>query len=216
MGRGRMADERLPRYDQRTGRYRDPNTGRFIASEQVWAGVDRTISQSSDRMAAVSARLRSGSLTVDAWQREMQALVKQAHVASALAAHGGRAQMDPAAWGHLGARVREQYQYLRAFAQDIIDGRQVVNGRLDLRARQYAQSARQTFNLVDQASRLRGGATLERNVLSAAEHCAGCLQESARGWVPVGSLSRPGTRECRTGCRCRLDYRQPGQVEAAA
>lgn len=56
----------------------------------------------------------------------------------------------------------------------------------------------------------------ERNVLGEAEeHCSpnekqqteGCRQLADLGWVPRGTMSRPGQRTCRMGCRCRLEFR---------
>ncbi|MDR3582593.1 MAG: hypothetical protein P4L67_04940 [Candidatus Pacebacteria bacterium] len=47
----------------------------------------------------------------------------------------------------------------------------------------------------------------ERLVLGEAEHCGDCLEDSARGFVPIGSLRSIGDRQCRQNCHCHLTYR---------
>jgi hypothetical protein len=43
--------------------------------------------------------------------------------------------------------------------------------------------------------------------LGEAEHCDECLEDSAMGFVPIGSLRSIGDRLCLTNCHCRLVYR---------
>lgn len=54
----------------------------------------------------------------------------------------------------------------------------------------------------------------ERNLMTpGAEHCApsahadGCQEMSDAGWVPMGTLSKPGQRSCGPNCLCALAYR---------
>jgi hypothetical protein len=40
-----------------------------------------------------------------------------------------------------------------------------------------------------------------------AQHCQDCIDHSARGMVPIGSLPMPGQRcACRARCKCRVEY----------
>jgi hypothetical protein len=48
----------------------------------------------------------------------------------------------------------------------------------------------------------------ERLVLGDAEHCQGCIDDNARGFVPIGTLAPIGSRECRQNCRCHFSYRR--------
>lgn len=56
--------------------------------------------------------------------------------------------------------------------------------------------------------------TMERNILDpASEHCKdsdlpGCITETKKGWVPIGTLSNPGLRTCSTRCRCQLQFKR--------
>lgn len=198
-----------------TGRYRDVASGRFVKQARVREGVDATVGLSADRMGDAAARLRAEEITVEQFQAEMLAHVKDVHVSNALAAYGGREQMTPARWGYVGARIRTEYGYVRGMTSDILDGKQAMNGSLDARARQYAAAGRHTYTAVNRREAVNRGNGSERNVLGTAEHCADCSAQSARGWVPVGSLSQPGSRRCRGNCRCHIEFTSQSSEAAA-
>ena len=53
----------------------------------------------------------------------------------------------------------------------------------------------------------------EKNILDdQAHHCfttssfPGCPEQTAKGWVPIGTLPAPGKRMCGANCRCRLSF----------
>lgn len=202
-------------FDPRPGRYRDVESGRFVSAAQVREAVDATADLSAERMADAAARLRSGAITVEQWQAEMYAHVKDVHVAEALAGYGGREQMTPQRWGFVGARVRAEYGYVRNLTSEIIDGRQPLNASLDARVRQYAQAGRVTFETVQAREAAARGQNEERNILHARESCAECRGLAARGWVQRGTLPMVGARTCKNYCRCTIDRRTGRASEAA-
>lgn len=194
------------RWDDRSGRFRDER-GRYVSERAVRSAIDRIADHASEQMARASERLLAGEMSLASWQAEMGRLVKVSQLAATVIAHGGRAQMTPSRYGSAGRAIRDEYAYLRQFSEQIADGRQPLNGSLVARARQYGQAARVAFsNIVDNRQRHR--AQSERNVLGNAEHCSECRELAARGWVPVGTLPRIGTRRCLGNDRCRIEYRQ--------
>lgn len=204
-------------FDQRSQRFRDLSSGRFVSERAVRDGVDRVADLTSRRLGELTARFRAGEISAVQWQTEMLAQIKQAHIASALAAYGGRDAMTPEKWGYVGWRVREQFAYARRMAEDILSGRQRMNGRLDARARMYGSAVRQTYNSVRARESRAAGLKYERNVLGVAEHCPECRAQTARGVVPIGTLIPPGYRQCRASCRCSLVYmNQPDEARGAA
>jgi hypothetical protein len=51
--------------------------------------------------------------------------------------------------------------------------------------------------------------TREWNVLHPADHCEGvgsCIEQTARGKVPIGSLIPVGDRRCLRRCHCTIEY----------
>lgn len=201
-------------FDRASQRFRDLSSGRFVSERQVRDGVDRVADLASRRLGDLTARFRAGEITALQWQSEMLATVKQAHIASALAAYGGRDAMTPARWGTVGQIVRREYAYARAFAADVLSGRQRQNGRMDARARLYGQSIRGTYENIRRREVASAGLRWERNVRHASESCRQCVGASGQGWVPIGTLPPVGQRTCRGNCRCTLSYAATPQADA--
>lgn len=193
-------------FSDTTGRYRDADSGRLVSEAVVRKAIDQAADAASDHLADLSARLLRGELKLSEWQLEAMRTVKMAHVATGIVAHGGRLLMTPAEWGYLGSRIKAEYQYLRTFAEQIADGTQPLDGRLEARARLYGQACRATFAATVARDQPARGYEAERNIMGAAEHCPECRALSDRGWVPLGTLPLPGTRVCLTNCHCRISY----------
>jgi hypothetical protein len=202
-------------FDPRLGKYRDEG-GRFVAERTIRDAVDNLADLSSERMAALAQRLQAGSLMLADFQTQAMVEIKSAHLAAGIAAHGGRAQMAPADYGFLGRHIRDEYAFLRQFADDIASGKQPLDGRLINRARMYGQAARSTFEAVRRRDERNRGNDEERNVLHGGDHCSLCPDLSARGWVPIDSLPPIGSRPCGPYDRCTLSFRVAPAVSEAA
>lgn len=209
-----MAD--LYGWDRSSQRFRDLESGRYVSERAVRDGVDRMADLVSRRMGEVTARYRTGEITATVWQSEMRSLIKQSQIAGALAAYGGRGQMDASRWGVVGQQVRVQYAYLARFTDDVLAGRQRMNGRMDARARQYGQASRTLYENIRRRESGDAGFRYERNELHPADHCEQCVNQTALGTVPIGSLVPIGRRTCRSQCRCTLVYSRQMTVEEAA
>ncbi len=192
-------------WDDRAGRFRDAR-GRFVSETRIRAGVDNVVSLASQNMLQLTRQFRTTDMTIDAWVAGMFQEIKLAHVAAALAAYGGKEQISQQQWGQIGSVIRNQYGFVRKFAHDMLEGRQVLNGRADVRAAQYGNAVRTTYENLRRQAQVNFGYTYERNVLHARESCAECLNATGRGSVPVGTLPAIGTRLCRSACRCTLTY----------
>lgn len=204
------------RWDENLGRYRDADTGRLVSEALVRLAVDAVADAASDRLADLTERLVRGELRLAEWQVESMRVIKTSHVAAGVAAHGGKTQMTPAAYGFLGSEIREQYRYLRDFARDLEAGTVPLDGRLVARAGMYGQHARVTYEAVRTKDARQYGYVQERNILHASESCSECRDLSARGWVDVGSLPPVGSRRCLSRCRCTVTRRKTiALVEAA-
>jgi hypothetical protein len=202
------------RFSPKTGRYHDER-GRFVSDARQRAGVDAAASLAADRMGDAASRLRSGAITVEQFQAEMLRSVKDLHASVAMAAYGGRSQMDPSRWGFAGARIRTEYGFVRGMVSDIIDGRQPLTKALDARARSYAQAGRLTYEAIQAREAASRGQTEELNVLHASESCGQCRALEARGWVPRGTLPPVGARSCGRHCRCTVSRRSGRGAQAA-
>lgn len=201
------------RYNPAAHRYIASN-GRFVPDSMVRAELDKALQTSQKNMRELSQSLRAGKTTLADWQTGMMAEIKAVHTNSAALSKGGWGQMTQADYGRVGQQIRTQYDYLRNFANQIASGEQRLDGVFLRRADMYFEAGRGTYHEFERREMSIRGFDEEANILEpTARHCNGCLEQTARGWVPVGSLIRIGSRDCLTRCRCRIQYRNTSTNE---
>lgn len=194
-------------YDERTGRYRDISTGRFVPATDIRAAVDTVIANNSKAVLDLAGKLQTGSISLADWQLQTAQRLKTLHVATAIAGRGGFASMTSSDYGFLGNLIKAQYQYLNQFANDIASGKQPLNGQFVTRVNLYVQATRGTFEDVKRWEATNQGNTQERRILGVADHCDSCTSASAKGWQPIGTLPRIGESLCKTNCKCSFEYK---------
>lgn len=206
-------------FDVRAGRYRNAQ-GRFVAHRQVRRTVDRVIEKSADHVAALAESLRTRRITLGTWEQAMRHELRALHLATVTAAKGGFAQMTFSDFGRAGQILRTQYRFLARFADDVQSGRVLLDGAFASRAALYPEAARASYQATLSREMARRGFNEEHNILDReAKHCIGpgsCPEQSARGWVPVGTLIPVGQRLCTVRDRCQLIYRNSQTGEVAA
>lgn len=202
-------------YDERTGRYRS-SSGRFVPQSQVRRALERRVEAAGREMQRLAEQLRSGAISTTQWRSEMHRRMRDVHLFSAATVKGGWAQMTPADFGRVGARMKEQLKFLDNFARDIDRGLP-LDGRFLRRAGLYALSGRETAHRTQTLQMQTRAFDEERSVLGVAEHCPVCVDEAAKGWVPIGTLIPIGRRQCLGNDRCAMQYRNSatGEVRAA-
>jgi hypothetical protein len=191
-----------------SGRYINLRTGQFVPQTAVSNALQQTIDTQAKTVANLTTQFKNGAVTLAEWRTGMAQSVKVTHLASSALANGGWAQMTQADYGRVGQLVRQQYAYLDRFASDIASGKQKFDGTLDRRAKMYTDAGRQTYESARRAEDRLRGLDEERNIRYDGDSCDGCIEAEAMGWQPVGVIPLPGTRDCRTNCRCRLERRR--------
>jgi hypothetical protein len=184
--------------------------GRFVSRERVRLALDQAIAKKSAEMRALANELRAGTISLDAWAARTRELVKDVNLYSAAVARGGWAQMTAADYGAVGRAVKMQYAYLDRFTGELYAGLP-MDGRFLARVAMYAKSGRTLYSSMSAKAMRGAGYTEERNKLGVADHCTGpnsCVQQTARGWVAVGSLVPIGERQCLGNCECLIQYRR--------
>jgi hypothetical protein len=194
-------------WNEGSQRYRDARSGRWVKRDEVRRGLDTALDRSRNEVQRISRQLVNGQVSLADWQISIAKELKSMHLASASLAKGGWAQMTQSDYGRTGARIKAEYGYFATFAQQVKDGTQALDGSLVSRANLYAQSPRGTYHAVEESGMIGAGKTQYRNVLASAEHCEGCLAETAKGWVSIGVLKPIGSRQCLANDRCALEYR---------
>jgi hypothetical protein len=195
------------RWNPRLRRYID-GRGRIVSQATVRRITEDQVADARVRMRALGESLVSGRISLAEWQLGMEAQVKRAHIAAASAARGGFAQLNQSDLGWIGARVREQYGFLRNFAREIETGRAPLDGRILSRSDLYGSAARGSGREMERRIERIAGAAFERRVLGPADHCRTCIQQARLGWQPLGRLKRIGDSECRVNCRCHFEAKR--------
>ncbi|HEY7234898.1 MAG TPA: hypothetical protein VH539_12160 [Gemmatimonadaceae bacterium] len=192
-------------WDDSVRQYRGPG-GRFVSRSAIRRIIDRAIAAVSGNVTSLASDLRSGVIGGDEWLAQMEQYVKDVHLFNAAAAKGGWAQLSANDYSRLTSVVRDQLAYLDRFAGQI-DGGLALDGRFLARAQLYAEAGRGTFEAIFADMMADDGMSEERNVLGFAEHCEDCLDQTAQGWQPIGTLIPIGDRQCLGRCKCSMEYR---------
>jgi hypothetical protein len=138
--------------------------------------TDRAMRQ-SDKL--VESLMLDGSLSIQQWELQMRALLRDTYRAMYELAVGGRGNMTQEDYGRLGGILQEQYRYLHNFAADLAAGR-LSPLQAQNRARMYIESATQAF---------------ER------------AQAAVRGIV-LPQYPGDGGTQCLSNCRCHWEIRE--------
>lgn len=209
----RRQTERRFTYDPRLHRYRDTHTGRIVPWKQAATELYSALDNYKAEARGLAKALREGTIDVPTWEREMRTLIKDTHSTSTILAKGGRNHMAQSDWGRVGQRVRSEYAFLANRAREVESGRQALDGTLDRRAEMYVEAGGKTFHRALRLEAEIRGYDEERNRLDAqADHCQpkdrpGCVQVTEWGWVDLGTLPLIGDRQCISGCRCTVEFR---------
>jgi len=203
-----LADGRGARWDASIARYRDRHTGRLVPERTARAQAEdlnqRFYRANMDRQ---TERLINGDINLQTWQDRMRREIKDAHITNMVVGRGGRQQVEFSDWGRVGQRLQMQYRFLDTFAQEIQQGN-MTEAQIRARAVMYATAPRTAYFDGMTAAGQAAGHTEERRILNPAEHCDDCIGYAARGWVPVGTLPKPGQGSvCLSNCKCEYETR---------
>jgi hypothetical protein len=193
------------RWDPRTGQYVDAR-GRFVSRRAIRSEIDRVLDREMKNARELALGLRDGAISLEAWRLSMRDVIKSVHLLDAAAAKGGWAQLTADDYGRIGAIVKKEYQFLEKFTRGISTGRVPLDGRVPQRAMMYVEAGPPPSNRGPPATMAKAGFRWEQNILHPADHCGGCLGETARGRVRIGKLVPIGRRQCLRRCRCTLSY----------
>jgi hypothetical protein len=130
-------------YDPNVKRYRRPN-GRFVDQETVIDWAYAYADASRDVVQTLTGYAFQGTLRVPDWQTAMRRAVKNQYINQYLAGRGGMEQMTQRDWGIIGRALRDQYQFLDGFAQDLADG-VITEAQAKARARMYIEAGHAAF-----------------------------------------------------------------------
>lgn len=203
-------------WSESAARYRDKRTGRFVAFSTVEAWSDESILATQSKE-VVTAASETANEDPQGWYDVMRREIKDEYNRQYLAGIGGRHMMTQSDWGIVGSMISEQYRYLEAFMQKVIEGVLSI-GTIAARARMYINSAKEAFFRASTKAHGKAGYGEKLWELGTTEmHCDDCPELAAIGWVGMDYKYMVGKREawpgngvteCLTNCDCKLTYRR--------
>lgn len=144
---------------------------------------------------------------VGSWALQMAGISKASALIAGAFAAGGWALINPAL-PDIETFIASELGYLNDFADDVAAGQVPRDGRFVRRAMLYGAAGWGFYMLIRGLRARDKGYDEERSVLDpGAEHCVQCVGEAGQEWQPIGSLIPIGSRQCRSHCRCRMQYR---------
>jgi hypothetical protein len=138
----------------------------------------------------------------------MREQMRLLHLSQLAAGNGGFHTLGAEEYGRAGGLLKKQLAYLEKFAQQLAQTPALaLSPAFPQRAALYAEAGRATYERQRGVAHRKAGFKWERNVLSdSIDACDGCIRESARGWVKIGTLVPIGLRDCIVRDRCSLEY----------
>lgn len=197
-------------FDVTTGLWRSNLDGRLLSYQEVRRSVEAVVigarMEASMAAAELPAEGRDAG-SIDTFWRTMLMLIAGIHTAAAAAANGGIPALTLTARQALREAIARDNAYLAGFTSEIRAG--LDSATLGPRAASYMDSALVTY----EQERMRVHKFLDytegrRITHPEAEHCNGCIEQEARGYVPIDEVVPLGSEECGQWCKCTIDYRK--------
>jgi hypothetical protein len=196
-------------FDEKSGRYRNTATGKYIGREQMLGMRDKFVEVMKERARELTDRLPNGQEALGPWLLDMRELIKQTYTDLYILARGGRNTMEASDYGRLGYMIRNQYNYLQGFAEDMAAGK-LTGPQMGNRASLYVASGTQAYEKAsasrydvalpaypcDGSSECLGNCKCAWDIqefdnhieatwtLGSADHCATCEQRASE-WAPL-------------------------------
>lgn len=193
----------------RRGAYYDLRGRRIILSAEVRRMLDKALDRAGRDARQRTMALRLRTLDLPSWEIQMRQHVKSSTIAAHVTGSGGVRRTHLDALTRMQQTVFRQYTYLSRFAQQIEAGEQPLDGRALQRSGMYIDAARGVHEEARADVAISVGYDERRNIRYPGDSCDGCIKVTDLEWV---TLDDPrwipiGNRDCRTNCRCGVDYR---------
>lgn len=204
-------------FDSKSNRYREKATGRFLSQQGLERLQQKHIALIGKDIETIGELLIRRQISLETFQEATAKSIKTLWLQQYALGRGGVNQVSSTEWLAVGRSIREQYGYLRGFAEDINrgysigkDGQPIPMSEAKFRARLklYSKASRTSFEMgKQQVARSINRNFMWRTLGATDRHCSECLSYRAAGIRPIGSLPLPGQAcSCRGNCLCTAHY----------
>ena len=180
--------------------------GQFVREKDVVRITKKAIEYELQAGNKITKDLLSGKINVSTWEQKTAQSIRNLAIYQYSLGIGGIKQMDWRDHAEISGKVNLQYQYLRGFSRDIIQGN-LSEAQILARVQMYYNKTRHFYEDGRLEGHARNGFLWERRVLAAFHSCDDCVRYSGVGWVKIGTLPNPGEScQCRANCKCVKYY----------
>jgi hypothetical protein len=180
--------------------------GQFVREKDVVRITEKAIEYELQAGNKITKDLLLGKINVSTWEQKTAQSIRNLAIYQYSLGIGGIKQMDWRDHAEISGKVNLQYQYLRGFSRDIIQGN-LSEAQILARVQMYYNKTRHFYEDGRLEGHARNGFLWERRVLAAFHSCDDCVRYSGVGWVKIGTLPNPGENcQCRANCKCVKYY----------
>lgn len=178
----------------------------LLSREWLVGQYDAALSLLRNDLRGMATRFMSGSLGMGDFRLLARREIETAMWEAAMILHGPGVVYDPALMNVARQMIQDQFAWLDGMFNDVLSSRQKLDGSLARRSGMYSGAGWSALFEFWRWLARSEGKQYEENVLGDAEHCGGCVEETAKGKVPIGTLVPVGQRTCLSNCRCVLIF----------
>jgi len=177
--------------------------GRRVSNKTIRRELGRIETGVGYRIAKLTDRLARKEISLSQWQDQFTQLVSSSHVL--MAAIGSGSIAAALSKPIVGQNIASELKYAENFAKDI-EKKKLSAPTIKARGKGYLLGATLTYATVQIAVKQAAGMIEARRVRTARESCRGCI-DAAGSWMPIADIPEIGSLQCRSKCRCYLEYR---------
>jgi hypothetical protein len=182
------------------------SSGSPVPPQRIKAACEAVIAQAQADMGVLAQKVISGEISKAVFEQELRRAIDRTILGNAALAHGGIGNLTPLILERCAERIAPQYEYAAKFAREINAG-MLSTAQISARSVSYANEGRVTYENEYTETKKSVGFRLASRILGANDHCPGCVEAAARGFVPVEELLPIGDAECGARCRCIVVYK---------
>jgi hypothetical protein len=190
-------------YNNTAQRWFDTVTGKFVSETAVVDEMRIHQQATYNVLENATRQLYAGQLTLEQWQIVTAHELKDAHLAQAMFAVGGKRNMTQENWGRVGGALANQYRYLDNFANEIAAGNVSLEAAL-ARINLYGDATQASYW---REYKLATKEQLWWNLGTTEQHCGRCPELAAASPYNPKDLNQvpgDGNTPCLGHCDCTL------------
>jgi hypothetical protein len=192
-------------FDRTTQRYRYKDSGKFLSKTAMESLTQKAVTQVEKDLKVINQLLIDRKIGVGAWEEQTRNGLRKLHTYQYFLGVGGEGNFTPSDRGVLNNKLKQEWGYLRKFAEKIVDG--MSDAQFLYNANLYVNNTNNTYQLAAYKSHSRSGYQWERRIRTKTESCQECLYYELLGWRTIGNLPNPGQDcSCRANCGCFKEF----------